>query len=79
MMEYTVYVLYSEKLQRYYVGMTADLEDRITRHNAGREKYTSKGVPWKLIKTYACKDRSQAMRLERVIKKRGIRRYLEEN
>jgi putative endonuclease len=78
-MEYLVYVLYSSKLDKYYVGMTGDLEDRMIRHNTGREKYTSKGMPWRLVNTYSCVDRTEAMKLERKIKKRGIKRYLEDN
>ena len=55
------------------------MEKRLATHNNGGKKYTTKGIPWKLVTTYNCKDRSEAVRLEQKIKKRGIKRYLEVN
>ncbi len=78
-MEYLVYILFSETLNRYYVGQTDNIVKRLTTHNAGGRKYTSKGRPWILVKTFPCCNRSEAVQLEGKIKKRGIKRYLEEN
>ena len=78
-MNYVVYILFSEKLGSHYAGLTNNIEKRLATHNNGGKKYTTRGIPWKLIKTYNCEDRSEAVRLEQKIKKRGIRRYLEEN
>jgi putative endonuclease len=73
---YFVYILLSEKLDRYYVGSTNNITDRIKRHNAGQGGYTKKGIPWKLIQTFEFQTRSEAVNLEMKIKKRGIKRYL---
>jgi putative endonuclease len=78
-MEYVVYILFSEKLKKYYVGQTGNIEKRLTTHNNGGKKHTSKGIPWKLVKVYKCPGRPEAIALERKIKKRGIQRYLGEN
>ncbi|GAA4951835.1 hypothetical protein GCM10023314_26600 [Algibacter agarivorans] len=78
-MEFKVYIIFSKKLNRYYAGHTNNLEKRLNTHNSGGKKYTSKGVPWFLVKTYNCSSRSEAMQMERKIKKRGIKRYLDEN
>lgn len=78
-MGYKVYILHSERLDRYYVGQTDDVDKRFAVHNRGGKKYTSKGIPWVLIKTYDCDDRSKAIELEQKIKNRGIQRYLSEN
>ncbi|MGZ8517882.1 MAG: GIY-YIG nuclease family protein, partial [Chitinophagaceae bacterium] len=32
---YFVYILYSEKCNRYYIGYSADVFARLERHNAG--------------------------------------------
>jgi putative endonuclease len=61
------------------VGHTQDLRKRLKRHNAGREKFTSRGVPWELVIRLDAETRSDAMKLENKIKKRGIRRFLEDN
>ncbi|MBS1670452.1 MAG: GIY-YIG nuclease family protein [Bacteroidetes bacterium] len=73
-----VYILYSELLNKYYVGQTDNIERRITQHNASKGNYTSKGVPWVLVYTELCKNRTEAIKLEIKIKKRGIKRYLQD-
>ena len=78
-MSFKTYILWSESLQKFYVGSTGDLEDRLSRHNAGEGKYTSKGVPWVLVWSCSCVERKEAFTLENKIKKRGIRRFLEDN
>lgn len=75
-MMFKVYILWSELLQKFYVGSTNNLEDRLYRHNSGQGIYTGKGVPWKLIWRIDCIDRKDAVQLENKIKKRGIKRFL---
>ncbi len=53
---YHVYILYSKKLQQYYVGQTEDIEQRLIRHNSGHGKHTKKGVPWILVWLYNWND-----------------------
>jgi len=48
-MMYRVYILYSPSLDRFYVGQTNDLKNRIEEHNNGESSYTSGGTPWILI------------------------------
>ncbi|WP_370391063.1 GIY-YIG nuclease family protein [uncultured Winogradskyella sp.] len=35
-----VYILFSKAKNRYYVGQTADIDDRLSRHNKGLVKST---------------------------------------
>ena len=44
-----VYIIYSRKLQKKYIGRTDDLRERMGKHNNGYTAFTSRGVPWKLI------------------------------
>jgi len=39
---FITYILYSDKSDRYYVGSTGNLEDRLKRHNTGRSTFTKK-------------------------------------
>jgi putative endonuclease len=39
---------------------------------------TKYGIPWELVKTFMCETRSEAILLEKKIKKRGAKRYLED-
>ena len=78
MSKHFVYILYSQSLDRYYCGETADVVDRIDRHNGRRSKATKAGVPWDVVKVIEVEDRPMARKLETQIKSRGIKRWLEE-
>ncbi len=78
-MDYTVYILYSQKRSRYYIGETSNIEKRLERHNKGLVKSTKSGAPWDLITTVEVADRSEALLLEKRIKKRGAKRFIEDN
>ncbi|MGZ8554535.1 MAG: GIY-YIG nuclease family protein [Chitinophagaceae bacterium] len=78
-MVYKTYIIWSNSLQKFYVGSTNNLDDRVLRHNSGQGKFTSKGIPWILIWSYDCVDRKEAFNLEYKIKRRGIKRFLEDN
>lgn len=75
-MEMLVYILQSSATGKYYVGQTKDIEERLKRHNEGRVKSTSHGLPWNLVHTIPVRNRSEALILESKIKKRGAKRYL---
>ena len=72
-----VYILFSEKSSRYYVGQTADIDKRLKRHNQGLVRSTKGSIPWKLVLQIEVSNRSEAVVLERKIKKRGAKRYLD--
>ena len=43
-MEFT-YILFSEKLNKYYVGACIDMDRRLYEHNIGHSKFTSTEIP----------------------------------
>ena len=65
---YYVYLIESLQTNKYYIGQTSNIEDRITRHNAGYEKSIKAYRPWKLVGFIETKTRKEAMRLEKKIK-----------
>ena len=44
-----LYILKSLKNNRYYIGATVDLQERLQEHNSGKAKYTSFTTPFKLV------------------------------
>ena len=64
-MEYEVYILFSQKYLKYYVGQTKDIEKRIIRHNKGYVPSTKSGLPWDLVLTIKVENRSEAMKLRK--------------
>jgi len=71
------YILFSSKLNKYYVGSTTDINRRIEDHNRGKEKFTSKGTPWVLVYSETFDELSVARKRERQIKKMKSRKYIE--
>jgi len=74
---WVLYIIYSKSWDKYYTGITQDLEDRLVRHDQGRNKSTRGGSPWVLTytETFAC--RSEAQRREYYIKGQKSRNYIE--
>jgi len=75
-MKYYCYILFSESLDRYYIGSCSDFKARLFRHNAGATVSTKSGWPWKLIYSEEFIDRSSAIKRENEIKKMKSRKYI---
>jgi len=73
---YYTYILYSGTLNEYYTGHSQDLSRRLEEHNRGKSQSSAKGLPWTLVFSSEFHSRSEAVRLEIQIKKRGAKRYL---
>ena len=53
---------------RRYVGLTADLRQRMDEHNSGKSLHTAKYTPWRVITCIAFSDKSKAEAFERYLK-----------
>ena len=77
-MTYTVYILHSEKLNRYYTGYTTNLDVRMALHNnPAAGKFTAKADDWELVFEISCKDQTQALAIEKHIKLMKSKVYIE--
>lgn len=71
-----VYMLQSTKhVDRYYVGMTEDLDGRLKTHNAGHCPYTSKYIPWQIETAVAFRNRDKAVVFEKYLKSHSGRAF----
>jgi putative endonuclease len=80
-MSYWAYILQSTTTSRYYCGHTADLDRRLRQHN-DPDYHGSKTTkrfegPWVSVWSQEAESRSEAMKLEKQIKKRGMQRFLQ--
>ena len=73
-----VYILFSKKLNKFYVGSSTDIDRRLTEHNSGKSKFTSRGMPWLLMYKEDYPTLTEAKKRELQIKKRKSRIYIEE-
>jgi len=74
---YTVYIIYSASLDKYYIGFSADVKGRLRRHNCHSKGYTSSGRPWALVYSEIFSERKQAEAREKQIKRWKNRARLE--
>lgn len=65
---YCLYILKSEKSGKYYTGSTDNIQERLVRHNRGKNKSTKKDIPWKLVYQEKYETRQDAYRREMKIK-----------
>ena len=72
-----VYILQSALDEnRYYTGLTDDLDRRLVEHNNGKSIHTNKFKPWK-IKTYiAFSDHKKAEEFEAFLKAGNGRAFI---
>jgi putative endonuclease len=68
---YYVYVLRSDKTDKYYFGSTVDLKRRFYQHNQAQNIATKAGVPWALVYYEAYTAKSIALQRERKLKQYG--------
>lgn len=73
-----VYILYSQKLDKYYVGACTNLQQRLYEHNIGHSKFTKTGIPWIVKYFEEFIDLRSAKRREMEIKKMKSRLYIEQ-
>jgi putative endonuclease len=74
---YTVYVLYSERFSKIYVGFTSNLEQRIISHNElGKKGWTIKFRPWIVVHFEQFDLKSDAMKREKELKTATVRSFI---
>ena len=64
-----VYILVSKQQpQRYYIGLTDDLERRLKEHNKAKAGYTKRYAPWKVETHIIFSDKELAETFEKYLK-----------
>jgi putative endonuclease len=72
-----VYIIYSLKLDRFYVGYTSDIPTRLEQHNTGISTFTANTSDWLLKYSETFDSRELAMKREKEIKRKKSRKYIE--
>jgi putative endonuclease len=76
-MIYPVYIIYSARLDKYYVGYTENIALRLVQHNEGVSTFTSKATDWVLKYSANFNSRQEAHKRELEIKRKKSKRYIE--
>jgi putative endonuclease len=65
-----VYVLWSNRLQKRYVGSTGNIIARLKSHNQGSNKFIRCGVPWMLVHQEEFEANGEARKRENFLEER---------
>jgi putative endonuclease len=65
-----VYIIYSDKFDKYYKGYSQRPYHRLEEHNLGLSRYTKHFIPWKLVYLESFPTKRQAL-----IREKGIKKY----
>ncbi len=70
-MKHYLYIIYSKSKNKYYVGETSDINERIIKHNTHYydNSYTKIADDWKSVLNFQCENSENAIFLEKFIKK----------
>lgn len=67
-MQYVYLLENSSADPKRYVGITSDIQRRLSEHNAGKSRHTAKFGPWRLVTYVAFSDGGKAAEFEHYLK-----------
>ena len=77
-MKYAVYILFSAKRDRYYIGYTSDdLVNRLKKHNSNHKGFTGKINDWEIVYVSYYNSKLEALQREKEIKNWKSRKLIE--
>lgn len=77
---YTVYLIWSESLQKTYTGFTSNLPERLQAHNHLATKgWTLHGRPWVLLHQEVFQTKAEALEKEKWLKTGAGRQWIKKN
>ncbi len=66
--KYHLYILYSDSIDQYYIGISSDPSKRLYYHNSGNKGWTRRGRPWELKFVSESMPKNEALKRERWLK-----------
>ena len=77
-MKHFLYIIYSPKIDKFYVGETHNLKQRIHNHNQHSYKgaFTKSAEDWSVKLSFETQDKSEAVFLEKFIKRMKSKKFI---
>ena len=80
-MNHYVYIIYSQALDRYYIGCSKDPQTRVRYHNQGKsgskQAFTKRAKDWKMVWVKNFNTKHEAILFEIKLKRMKSRKYIE--
>ncbi|MDX1761071.1 MAG: GIY-YIG nuclease family protein [Christiangramia sp.] len=67
-MEFFVYILFSQSLDRYYIGSSHNIESRLIKHLQAHKGFTSRAKDWKIVYKENYSNKKLALKREKEVK-----------
>jgi putative endonuclease len=74
---YYCYIIYSAAKNKFYVGSTSNLDDRVKKHNSNHKGFTGSHLDWEIKWAQAFDQKTNAMAREKQIKAWKSRKMIE--
>jgi len=74
---YSVYIIYTQKIDKYYIGFSSNVKDRLLKHNRNSKGFSNAGKPWVLVYQETFEYKKEAMARESQLKNWKNRERLE--
>ena len=65
---YKLYILHSKSLNRYYIGSTSNIEERLKRHLSNHNGFTRKAKDWEVVYIEEYSSKQEALIREKQLK-----------
>ncbi|WP_339608623.1 GIY-YIG nuclease family protein [uncultured Roseivirga sp.] len=77
---FSVYILFSPSIDKFYTGYSSNIEERVRFHNDINKNriWTKRGQPWEKFFVIEGLTKSQALKVEKYIKRMKSKKYLQE-
>jgi putative endonuclease len=62
------YIIYSNKADKFYIGATENLEQRLAKHRNKNKGFTNQADDWQIVYSKEFQTKSEALAYERQIK-----------
>jgi len=66
---YYCYILFSNSINKHYIGITENVYQRLNDHNTGISKWTKNKGPWALVWQKEFPNLSEARKFENLLKR----------
>ena len=74
-----LYIIYSPKVNKFYVGETDNIALRLLKHNnhSYEGSFTKIAEDWEVVLSFECSSKSQSLSLEKFIKRMKSKRFIQ--
>ena len=76
-MKYYFYILFSEKLDKFYIGYSENLAERLKKHNSKHKGFTGRSNDWNIVYTEEFDTKKKTYSRERQVKAWKSRELIE--